>query len=372
MGNIITTADNNSKAFTIDAVGNVTNVKDTTFNGVSTFNNDVTIGSSEVPRILYVNGVQVNTNALNALSGNFSGNVIQATSGLTGTTGTFSGLLTANGGLTGTTGNFTQLLTANGGLTGTTGNFSQLLTTNGLSGTTGTFSGLLTANGGLTGTTGNFTRLLITNGLSGTTGTFTGVLTASGGINGNLTGNVSGNLQGTTVKATNIQGDNFTGGTISGTTGNFSDGLTATTGTFSGLLTANGGINGNLTGDVSGNLEGTTVKATNIQADNFTGGTISGTTGNFSDGLSSTTGQFSDFGSFQNNVTINQGNSPWDGKSNLSRANGIVINGTNKWTIGEVTKRSGTRLCFSKGDMPFACIDPSTLNLTSALDPNWT
>jgi hypothetical protein len=93
-----------------------------------------------------------------------------------------------------------------------------------------------------------------------TTSTFTGAITASGGISGNVSGNISG-------------------GTIAGTTGSFSSGISATTGTFSSNVS---GANGS-----------------------FSSG-ISSTTGSFSSGISATTGSFS------SNVTANDFNSTSD------------------------------------------------------------
>ena len=386
MGNIITSAN----SFNVDDNGNIIHPKDTTFMGVSTFDgtgtfnknvnfkdtvefddsltakksstflDNVYIGSEEIPKILYINGFPIDTGALH---GNFS-TVLTATKGLSASTGTFSGELS------GTIARFSDRVYANAGITATDGTFSDKLTVNGdLEGKKGTFSDKLTANGGLESSSGNFTSDLttngkltansatITNGLSGNSATFTGKLTTdileaksatftdlTGNVTGTLKGDVTGNVKG------NLSGD---------VTGNVT-----------------GKLKGDVYGNLSGNVVGSTVQAGEIKSDNFIGGTINGTKGIFSDvldtqGLISTFGRFTESGNFGDNLTINQRNINWDGKSKITRSGGLVINGENKWTIGEVTKGNNTRLCFSKGDIPFACIDPITSNLTLANDKNW-
>jgi hypothetical protein len=74
-------------------------------------------------------------------------------------------------------------------------------------------------------------------------------------------------------------------------------------------------------------------------------------------------------------IQINQTTAPTYSTTAMANNNGLLIQGpTNKWSIGEVKgpkSTSGNRLCFSLGDIPFACIDPATKNLVDANDPAW-
>ena len=72
-------------------------------------------------------------------------------------------------------------------------------------------------------------------------------------------------------------------------------------------------------------------------------------------------------------LQINQTTTPtYNSKNAMTGNNGLIIKGTNKWSIGEVISKKGvTRLCFSYEDIPFACIDSVNKNLIAADDPNW-
>ena len=133
-----------------------------------------TTGGATFTRLLQTtNGLNVQ-NGLTASGGSqFNDGVTVQTGDLTVQAGglTVSGLVTASNGLYVTGG----AITAAGGLEGTTGDFSGLLTAAGglsaadLTSTTGTFSGLLSAAGGLTSTTGDFSGLITAeNGISAT------------------------------------------------------------------------------------------------------------------------------------------------------------------------------------------------------------
>jgi len=185
-------------------------------------------------------------------------------------------------------------------------------------------SGLLSANGGIN-----------TTSLSGTSGNFTSLLSANGGIN-------------TT--------------SLTGTSGNFSDGITSTSGNFTSLLSANGGINTTSLSGTSGNFSGSlSTNGLTSTSGNFTNLTFNGSmtgTGNIN------LGQI---------LQINQTTTPtYNSKNAMTGNNGLIIKGTNKWSIGEVISKKGvTRLCFSYEDIPFACIDSVNKNLIAADDPNW-
>ena len=248
-------------------------------------------------RTLTLNGNMTGAGNINAGAGTFSS--LTLSGALTGTTGTFNGILNARtganimGSFTGATGTFTNLLSASGGLTTTS-----------LTGTsTATIGGMLNANGGITLP-------------SGSTLTFGGNMTGAGNINAGA-------------------------GTFSSLS--TSGGLTAAAGTFNGLLTANGNITlpSTATLTLSGNMTGTG----NINAGKL--------------------------------ILINQSTVPTyvSTTTAMTNNNGLLIQGaTNKWSIGEVKgpkSTSGNRLCFSLGDIPFACIDPTTKNLVAANDPAW-
>ena len=76
-------------------------------------------------------------------------------------------------------------------------------------------------------------------------------------------------------------------------------------------------------------------------------------------------------------ATINNGglliNQTSAGSTGAAGNNGLVIQGTSKWTLGEITGpvTKTNRLCFSVNNIPFACINPTTGNLTSSTDPTW-
>jgi len=267
----------------------------TTNDGGSLLLNRNTILSSS--RTLTLSGNMTGAGNINAGAGTFSS--LTLSGALTGTTGTFNGLLIARtganimGSFTGATGTFTNLLNASGGLT----------TTN-LTGTSiATIGGMLNANGGITLP-------------SGSTMTFGGNMTGAGNINAGT---------GTFSSVT--------------TTGAISGGA----GTFSSALTVNGGLTlpSSATLTLSGNMTG----AGNINAGKL--------------------------------IQINQSTVPTyvSATSAMTNNNGLLIQGaTNKWSIGEVKgprTTSGNRLCFSLGDIPFACIDPTTKNLVGANDSTW-
>ena len=243
-----------------------------------------------------------------------------------------------------------RTLTLGGNMTGTgsinvgSGTFSSLTLSGALTGTTGTFNGLLIARtganimGSFTGATGTFTNLLSTNGgltttsLTGTsTATIGGMLNANGGITlpSTATLTFAGNMTGA--------------GNINAGVGTFSSVTTSGAGTFSSLLTANGGLTlpSTATLTLSGNMTG----AGNINAGKL--------------------------------IQINQSTVPTyvSATSAMTGNNGLLIQGaTNKWSIGEVKgprSASVNRLCFSLGDIPFACIDPATKNLVAANDSTW-
>jgi hypothetical protein len=211
---------------------------------------------------------------------------------ITGTSATFSGLLTASNGLTstvstttlgattigvitGTSATFSGLITASNGLTSTVGTTTLGATTIGvITGTSATFSGLLTASDGFTSTISTTTLGATTIGIiTGTSATFSGTL----GITGLATFGTAGltsTAGTTTLGATTV-------GAITGTTATYSglltanNGLTITTapltavaGTFSGLLTASNGF--------TSTAGATTLGATTIGAITGTSATLSG------------------------------------------------------------------------------------------------
>ena len=89
--------------------------------------------------------------------------------------------------------------------------------------------------------------------------TFTGAITANGGVVGDLTGDVTGNVAG-----------NVTGNVDGIVGGNTPAAVTGTT------ITANTGFVGNVTGNLTGNVTGTATTATNLaDGGNITTGTIS-------------------------------------------------------------------------------------------------
>ena len=109
--------------------------------------------------------------------------------------------------------NVTVVNTATGGTFNGTHNGTFSGTT--VSGTTGTFSGAISASG----FTGPLSGSVTGGSISGTTGTFTGAISASG-----FTGPLSGSVTGGSISGTT---GTFTGA-ISGTTGSFNGTLTAT------------------------------------------------------------------------------------------------------------------------------------------------
>jgi len=284
MGNIIQQANDNDRAYDIDANGNLSllntlNAKTGVFDNNSWFKQDIRVDGT-------IDGVDVAAlktsvdNMASAGQGTFTGKTLTAlnftgTSGnfdnLTVSTGTFGAvkttLLDINGNITNTSGpkyitastgaglklengsttsnGYVQVnsdgsisiipytgksLVLGGSMTGAgtinagAGTFSSLTTSGGLTGAAGTFSGVLTANGGLT-----------TTSLTGTGGTFSGMLTANGGLTlpSSSTLTFGGNMTG----AGNI---NAGAGTFSSLT--TSGSLSAGQGTFSGLLTATEGL----------------------------------------------------------------------------------------------------------------------------------
>lgn len=405
MGNIITSAN----SFNVDDNGNIIHPKDTTFMGVSTFDgtgtfnknvnfkdtvefdksltanksstflDNVYIGSEEIPKILYINGTPIDTGVF---GGNFS-SVINATKGLSASTGTFSGELS------GTIARFSDRVYANAGITATDGTYSDKLTVNGdLEGKKGIFSDKLTANGGLESSSGNFTSDLTTNGkLTANSATINNVLSTGklttdileaksatftdltgnvtgklkGDVTGNVTGNVEGNLTGE-LKSPETKYIKLFGGDISSTgniaasnlTGNLTGNLNSEITTYKTLS----GIDINSTGNINANI----VTVEKLQ------GNVAASSGTFSELLEANNG----FKSKNSVEIIHDQENPkiWNGTEQIN-SGGLIINGENKWTIGEVATSNGTRLCFSKGDIPFACIDPITSNLTLANDENW-
>ena len=199
------------------------------------------------------------TNFISPSQGYFrwTGTTYEFTPGISAGTGTFTGALSAG------TGTFTGALSAG------TGTFTGLTVGSAGTITAGTFQGSLAGNantatrlsGGsvnqipVQSTSGstNFispsqgyfrwtgTTYEFTPGISAGTGTFTGLLTAGAGLSAN-TGNFSGLLT--------------AGAGLSANTGGFSTGLTAGTGNFSGLLTADAGINAGTNTITAGTFKG--------------------------------------------------------------------------------------------------------------------
>jgi len=261
--------------------------------------------------LLNVSGVTATTGYFSGLlSGNggvtastgFFKNMLSADGGVTATTGFFKNMLSAEGGFTGSTGFFKNMLSANGGFTGSTGFFGGLLTANGgFTGSTGFFGGLLSANGGFTGSTGFFGGLLSANGgFTGSTGFFGGLLSANGGFTGS-TGffknllSADGGFTGST---------GFFGGLLSA-----NGGFTGSTGFFGGLLSSNGGFTGS-TGffknmlSADGGFTGSTGFFKNmLSAD----GGFTGSTGFFKNMLSADGGFTGSTGFFKNMLSADGG-----------------------------------------------------------------
>ena len=155
---------------------------------------------------------------------------------ISGTTGTFSGAITSSSTIQGTT------ITATTGFKGGTISGTTCTLTGALSGTSATFSGDLSAKN-VTGSTAikggtiSGTTCTLTGALSGTSATFSGDLSAK-------------NVTGTTA---------IKGGTISGTTGTFSGAITSSSTIQGTTITATTGFKGNLTGDVTGKINGFSV-----------------------------------------------------------------------------------------------------------------
>ena len=374
MGNIITQANDNDRAYDIDATGNLSllntlSAKTGVFANNSWFKQDIRVDGT-------IDGVDVAAlkttvdGMAGAGQGTFTGKSVAALN-FTGTSGNFDNLTVS---ATGTFGAIkTSLLDINGNITSSVGpKYITASTASGLklengsttsngfvqvnsngsisiipySGTSlilggnmtgsgninagaGTFSSLSTS-GTLSAGAGTLTSLNLTNALTGTAGTFSGLLTGNGGLtttsltgtdgtfSGMLTAN--GGLIVPTTKTLTF-GGNMTGtGTINAGAGTFSSlttsgGLTGTAGTFSGMLTANGGLtlpsSSSLT--FGGNMTGA--------------GTINAGAGTFSGLLTATEG-----------LKIGPSTS------------------VNNWQIKE---NSGGDLCFFRSGNAFACINNS-------------
>ena len=197
-------------------------------------------------------------------------------SGIWGVLGNFSGLITASGGVAGNlTGNLLASTTETKGIRPDTDNshiigLGSFRYANVYS-TLGNFSGLITASGGVSGNlTGNLlssdtqtkqirpdtdnTYLLGLGSyryanIYSTLGNFAGLITATGGVEGNLTGN----LLSSDTQTKQIRPDTDNSYVIGLGSYRYAN-IYSTLGNFSGLITATGGISGDLTGDVTGTV----------------------------------------------------------------------------------------------------------------------
>ena len=175
--------------------------------------------------------------------------------------------------------------------------------------------------------------VIASNGINGTTGYFSNLLTANGGFTGTT-------ITGTTGTFSNLLSAN---GGFNGATGTFSNllsangGFTGTTGTFSSLLNANGGFTGT-TGTFSsllnanGGFTGTDGTFSNLLRAN---GGFTGTNGTFSNLLSANGGITGTNGFFRNTLNANGGFTGTNGTfSSLLNANGGLASTTITGTTG--------------------------------------
>lgn len=319
MGNIIQQSSNNDKAYGVDASGNFSVTNNFTAN-TGTFNKNVLFNDN----ITIVNGKTINGVDITSLNSTVS-TLNTTVSGLTGAgAGNFVGKTLTSDQISSGTGTFGNLIVSGTGVFGTL--LSSRIDLNGNLNISGT--GVLNAGTGaisyITSNTGIFTNLNVIGKLN------VNMLNA-----GSITSSTDIRLEPTTgrnvwvteglnvIKNTNLS-DLWIGGTLTsvGTSNLKNTNVTSLTST--GLITNSGGLIGD-----------GTVNAGNL-------------------------------------VQINQSTVPSFATTAMTGgANGLIVKGTSKWSIGEVkgTKTpTSSRLCFSLNDIPFACIDPTTKNLVAASD----